>query len=72
VSNEEFLRSYGIQVEISTDCRPKRDRVLELVNRTNQLKALIGRVPLPSGLGEVRSPASAVLTLRPGPGPSRP
>ena len=36
-SNEEFLRSCGIRVEISTDLAAERERVLELINRTNQL-----------------------------------
>ena len=36
-SNEEFLRSCGIQVEISADLAAERERVLELINRTNRL-----------------------------------
>lgn len=36
-SNEEFLRSCDIRVEISTDCEPEFDRLLELLQRTNQL-----------------------------------
>jgi FkbH-like protein len=36
-SNEEFLHSCGIRVEIITDLAPERERLLELINRTNQL-----------------------------------
>jgi FkbH-like protein len=36
-SNEDFLRSCDIHVEISTDLAAERDRVLELINRSNQL-----------------------------------
>jgi FkbH-like protein len=36
-SNEEFLFSCGIRVEISTDLAAERERLLELINRTNQL-----------------------------------
>ena len=36
-SNEDFLRSCDIHVEISTDLAAERERVLELINRTNQL-----------------------------------
>jgi len=36
-SNEEFLRSCGIHVEISADLAAERERVLELINCTNQL-----------------------------------
>ena len=36
-SNEDFLRSCGIHVEISADLAAERERVLELINRTNQL-----------------------------------
>lgn len=36
-SNEEFLRSCGIHIEISADLATERERVLELINRTNQL-----------------------------------
>ena len=36
-SNEDFLRSCGIRVEISTESAPERERVLELINRANQL-----------------------------------
>jgi FkbH-like protein len=36
-SNEEFLRSCGIQVEIGNDLSAEHERVLELINRTNQL-----------------------------------
>lgn len=37
LSNEEFLRQSGIQVRIVTDLADQMDRVLEILNRTNQL-----------------------------------
>ncbi len=37
LSNEEFLRQSGIRIKIITDIDDKMDRVLELLNRTNQL-----------------------------------
>ncbi|NDW53445.1 hypothetical protein [Aliiroseovarius sp. PrR006] len=37
LSNEEFLRQSGIKIKIITDIDDKMDRVLELLNRTNQL-----------------------------------
>jgi FkbH-like protein len=36
-SNEDFLRSCDIHVEICTDLAAERERVLELINRSNQL-----------------------------------
>ncbi len=36
-SNEEFLRNSNISVEIIRECRPEHERILELINRTNQL-----------------------------------
>ncbi len=36
-SNEDFLRSSGIRVRISTDCLAEQNRILEMINRTNQL-----------------------------------
>lgn len=36
-SNEEFLKSSGIRVDIRTDCLAQLDRIHELVMRTNQL-----------------------------------
>lgn len=36
-SNEDFLRSCDIRAEVSGDLAGERDRVFELVNRTNQL-----------------------------------
>ena len=36
-SNEDFLASCGIHIEISADLPAERERVLELINRTNQL-----------------------------------
>ncbi|MDW4549971.1 hypothetical protein R5H32_11455 [Defluviimonas sp. D31] len=37
LSNEDFLRQSEIQIRIITDIDDKMDRVLELLNRTNQL-----------------------------------
>lgn len=37
LSNEEFLRGCGIQVRIDYDVETNFDRVVELINRTNQL-----------------------------------
>jgi FkbH-like protein len=36
-SNDEFLRNSDICVEIIKDCRTESERILELINRTNQL-----------------------------------
>jgi FkbH-like protein len=36
-SNDEFLRSSNICIEIVKDCRAESERILELINRTNQL-----------------------------------
>jgi FkbH-like protein len=36
-SNEDFLRQCGIQVDIRGDCPAAFDRILELIQRTNQL-----------------------------------
>lgn len=36
-SNEDFLRSCAITARIGHDCGSHRDRLLELINRTNQL-----------------------------------
>lgn len=37
LSNEEFLRQSGIELRIITDLGSEMDRVIELINRTNQL-----------------------------------
>ncbi len=37
LSNEEFLRASNIRVVINNDIEPDFDRVVELINRTNQL-----------------------------------
>lgn len=37
LSNDEFLRQSGIRIKIVTDIENHMDRVLELLNRTNQL-----------------------------------
>jgi len=35
--NEAFLRSCNIRVRVCRDCTPEKERLLELINRTNQL-----------------------------------
>lgn len=37
VSNEDFLRSCAIEIEVSHNCDTHAERILELINRTNQL-----------------------------------
>ena len=37
LSNEEFLRASNIRIVINNDIEPNFDRVVELINRTNQL-----------------------------------
>ncbi len=36
-SNEDFLRESGIRVELGTDCESRAERLVELINRSNQL-----------------------------------
>lgn len=36
-SNEEFLRSSSIRIAIIEDCLPEKERIIELIARTNQL-----------------------------------
>jgi FkbH-like protein len=36
-SNEEFLRASEIRVELGTDCESRAERLVELINRSNQL-----------------------------------
>ena len=36
-SNEEFLRQSNIKVDILYDCKDHKDRILDLINRSNQL-----------------------------------
>jgi len=43
-SNEAFLRSSAIRVQLSRDCLPEAERLLELINRTNQLNYTKRRV----------------------------
>ncbi|MFH5772642.1 hypothetical protein ACHFJ0_00240 [Paracoccus sp. NGMCC 1.201697] len=44
LSNEEFLRQSGIELKIITDLDGHMDRVVELINRTNQLNFTKQRV----------------------------
>jgi FkbH-like protein len=36
-SNEDFLRASEIRVALGTDCEPRAERLVELINRSNQL-----------------------------------
>lgn len=36
-NNTDFLRSSGITISINTDCSDEKERILELIGRTNQL-----------------------------------
>lgn len=44
LSNEDFLRQSGIEVKIISDLDDQMDRVIELINRTNQLNFTKARV----------------------------
>ncbi|NGM23450.1 HAD-IIIC family phosphatase [Roseomonas stagni] len=48
--NEEFLRQSGIRVFIDYDVAGNIDRVVELINRTNQLNFTKNRLPEDAGL----------------------
>jgi FkbH-like protein len=53
LDNMEFLRQSQIRVEILTDLEPHMDRVLELINRTNQLNFTKKRVETPEAREEL-------------------
>jgi hypothetical protein len=61
LSNEDFLRQSGIQVRIVTDLADKMDRVLEILNRTNQLNFTKVRANTPD---ERAGPGPAAPDLR--------
>lgn len=55
LSNEDFLRASGIRVEIDYDVDANFDRVVELINRTNQLNYTKKRLETPEALEEFRT-----------------
>jgi len=59
LSNEEFLRASGIRVEIDYDVDANFDRVVELINRTNQLNYTKKRLETPEALEEFRTQLSS-------------
>jgi len=54
LSNEEFLRASNIRVTIDYDIESNMDRILELINRTNQLNYTKKRVETPEDVAEFR------------------
>ena len=52
LSNEEFLRASNIRVTIDYDIESNMDRILELINRTNQLNYTKKRVETPEEIAE--------------------
>ena len=58
---EDFLRESGIQVEFVYDLEPHLDRVVELVNRTNQLNYTKRRLPQDraAAIGKIRAEISS-------------
>jgi FkbH-like protein len=59
LDNLEFLRQSDIRIEIISDLEPHMDRVLELINRTNQLNFTKKRVETP----EARADLDALLAM---------
>ncbi len=57
---QDFLRASGITVAFENDLEPHLDRVIELINRTNQLNFTKNR--LPEDLGEARAELRKFLT----------
>lgn len=55
LSNEEFLRQSGIRLRYEYDLEAHWDRVLELLNRTNQLNFTKRRVETPEAEAELRA-----------------
>ena len=53
LSNTEFLSQSGIKVKVITDIAPHMDRVLELINRTNQLNFTKVRANTPEERAEL-------------------
>ncbi|HTT97942.1 MAG TPA: hypothetical protein VMF58_07820 [Rhizomicrobium sp.] len=54
LSNEEFLRASNIRVRIDYDIDANFDRVVELINRTNQLNYTKKRLETPEDIAEFR------------------
>ncbi len=54
LSNEDFLRASNIRVTIDYDIESNMDRILELINRTNQLNYTKKRVETPEQVAEFR------------------
>jgi FkbH-like protein len=52
LSNEEFLRASNIRITIDYDIESNMDRILELINRTNQLNYTKKRVETPEDVAE--------------------
>lgn len=52
LSNEEFLRASNIRVTIDYDIESNMDRILELINRTNQLNYTKKRAETPEEVAE--------------------
>jgi FkbH-like protein len=59
LSNEEFLRASGIRVRIDYDIEKNFDRVVELINRTNQLNYTKERLNTPEEIENFRALLSA-------------
>lgn len=55
LSNEEFLRASNIRVTIDYDVESNFDRIVELINRTNQLNYTKRRLEKPEAVEEFRS-----------------
>ena len=54
LSNEEFLRASNIRIAINHDVGPNLDRVIELINRTNQLNYTKIRLETEEGVQGLR------------------
>jgi FkbH-like protein len=59
LSNEEFLRASGIRVTIDYDVHANFDRVVELINRTNQLNYTKLRLDSPKEIETFRNSLNA-------------
>jgi FkbH-like protein len=59
LSNEEFLRASNIRIQIDHDIDANFDRVVELINRTNQLNYTKQRLETPESLAEFREELNA-------------
>jgi FkbH-like protein len=54
LSNEEFLRASNLRIEIDRDIEANFDRVVDLINRTNQLNYTKKRLNTPEEMREFR------------------